>query len=338
MNKPIDTAALLNATMGATPPPMNSRMIGHLDRVALRWIAASPLMFAAFGDTSGLNVTLGGGEAGFASGDTYELRLPVARLDDPALAVPGQGFGSLFLLPCIGEMMHVNGTVREVRNGEIRIAVEECYGHCDKALIRSEYWAALLQMLAPQGVGAFAAASRFMALATVDAWGRVELSPKDDPACILARIESGATCFTERPGSQVFGHHLPQPQVAAMVLVLGSAQVTRLSGNARISADLTACAPFVFQDETSALVAIIEDAAAEVGESRTLLCLNDWPGARRVRDMEVAKPFAGHIRRSRDKGLGAELASAAVSVPGVSDLLRKGLETDHRDYLYSVPS
>ena len=121
-----------------------------------------------------------------------------------------------------------------------------------------------------------------------------------------------------------------------MVLVLGSAQVTRVSGTLRISADRTACAPFVFQDETSALVAIIEDAAAAIGESRTLLCLNDWPGARRVRDMEVAKPFAGHIRRNRDKGLGAELASAAVSVPGVYDLLRKGLEADH--HLYSVPS
>lgn len=324
MNKPIDTAALLNAAMGATPPPMNSRIIGHLDRAALRWIAASPLMFAAFGDTSGLNVTLGGGEAGFASGDTYELRLPVERLDDPALAVPGQGFGSLFLLPCIGETMRVNGTVRAVRNGEVRIAVEECYGHSDKALIRSEYWAALLQMLAPHGVCAFAAASRFMALATVDAWGRVELSPKDDPACILARIESGGACFADRPGNQAFGDHRSQAQVAAMMLVLGSAQVTRLSGNARISADLTACAPFVFQDETSALFAIIEDATAEIGESQTLLRINEWPGARRIRDMGTAKPF------------GAELASAAVSIPGVSDLLRKGLETDHT--LYSIPS
>ena len=239
--------------------------------------------------------------------------------------MPGQGFGSLFLLPCIGETMRVNGTVRAVRNGEVRIAVEECYGHSDKALIRSEYWAALLQMLTPQGVGAFAAASRFMALATVDAWGRVELSPKDDPAGILARIESGeAACFAERPGRQVFGDRRSQPQVAAMVLVLGSAQVTRLSGNARISADQTACAPFVFQDETSALFAIIEDATTEVGESQTLLRLNEWPGARRIRDMGAAKPF------------GAELASAAVSIPGVSDLLRKGLETDHT--LYSVPS
>jgi len=336
MNKPIDADTLLKATMGATPPPTNSRIIGHLDRAALRWIAASRLMFAAFGDSSALGVTLGGGVTGFANGDTYELRLPIAMLDDPALAVPGQGFGSLFLLPCIGETMRVNGTVREVRNGEIRIAVEECYGHRDEALIRSEYWAALFEMLAPQGVSAFAAANRFMALATVDGWGRVELSPKDDPAGILAR--SGGNGFTERPGSRVFGHHLAQPQAAAMVLVLGSAQVIRVSGNVRISADQTACAPFVFQDETSALVAIIEDPAAEVGESPTLLRLGDWPGRPPARTMEAAKPFAAYIRLGRDTGLGAELASAAVSVPGVSDLLRKGLETDRQGYLRSIPS
>lgn len=338
MNIPIDTAALLKATTGATPPPMDSGAIGHFDRAALRWIAASPLMFAAFGDTSGLGVTIGGGEAGFASGDTYELRLPVARLDDPALAVPGQGFGSLFLLPCIGEAMRVNGTVREVRDGEIRIAVEECYGHSTMALIRSEYWTTLLEMLAPRGVSAFAAASRFMALATVDAWGRVELSPKDDPARILARIESGGTCFAGRPGNRASGYHLPQSQVAAMMLVLGSAQVTRVSGNARIAAEQTARAPFVFRDQTSALVAIIDDAAAEIGESPTLLRLNDWLGTTQVRAVRAAKPFANHIAPSRDKGLGAELARAAVSIPDVSDLLRKGLEADHGDCLHSVLS
>ena len=316
MNMPINPAALLKATVSRTLPPINTGMIGHLDRLALRWIAASPLMFAAFGDTSGLGVTIGGGEAGFASADTYELRLPSAKLDDPAPAVPGQGFGALFLLPCIGETMRVNGTVREVRDGVVRIAVEECYGHCDRALVRSEFWAALLQMLSPQHVSAFAAASRFMALATVDEEERVELSPKDDPAGILKRIETGRAGFAD--GGQCHGP--AQPRAAAMVLVLGSGQVARVSGNARIVADQTALSQFVFQDATSAMAAIVEDAVVAIGESPTIL--------------RLAKPIELH----RDKGLGAELASAAVSVPGVSDLLRKGLETGHLDALCCVGS
>ena len=118
------------------------------------------------------------------------------------------------------------------------------------------------------------------------------------------------------------------------MLVLGSAQVIRVSGNARISADQTERAQFAFQDETSALAALIEDAVAEIGESATLLRLSDWSGTKPVRPTDAAKPFAEHVGPSRGKGLGADLASAAVSVPGVPDLLRKGLETGNRECLW----
>ncbi|MBN9218309.1 MAG: hypothetical protein J0I79_10170 [Mesorhizobium sp.] len=329
MNKPIDSAALLSAA-GAIAPPANFSVIGHLDRVALRWLAASPLMFAAFGDASGLGITPGGGEAGFANGDTYELRLPIARLDDPALAVPGQGFGSLFLLPCVGEMMRVNGTVREVRDGEIRIAVEECYGHSGNALIRSQYWAAMFEMLAPDDVRAFMATSRFMALAIVDARGRVELSPRDDPAGMLARVEAGGV-VSGRPvnhSARLF-EVLPLPRAAAMVLVLGAGQVIRVSGSARIS-DQTAEGQFVFQDETSMLAAVLDDAVAEIGESVALLRLDCRSG--KVSSVTgVARTFSRHITSNQDRSSGAALARAAVSVPGVRELLRKGLETEGGD-------
>ncbi|TPM38497.1 pyridoxamine 5'-phosphate oxidase family protein [Mesorhizobium sp. B2-3-4] len=323
MNKPIDTAALLKSSVGRVPPPINVHVIGHLDRVALRWIAASPLMFAAFGDASGLGVTPGGGEAGFAEADAYELRLPVDRLDDPELAVPGQGFGALFLLPCIDEAMRVNGTVRAVSDGVIRIAVEECYGHSGKVLIRSEFWTSLLAALAPRGVRGFAAASHFMALATVDEEGRVELSPRDDPAGILARIDIGLSHVSDHATDRF--PRLVRPQAAAILMVLGAGQIARVSGNARITADWATEPQFVFHDQTSALAAVIEDAVVTTLESPTLLRL-ERPGAPVT---QAALSFARYI--DRDRGVGAELASAALSVPGASDFLRKGLERARRD-------
>ena len=321
MNKPIDGAVLLRSSLARVPPPMNLHVVGHLDRQARRWIAASPLMFAAFGDASGLGVTLGGGEAGFASADTYELRLPVAQLDDAALAVPSQGFGALFLLPCIGETMRVIGTVRAVRESQIHIAVEECYGHSDKALIRSEFWTSLLETLAPRGIHGLAAAHRFMALATVDAEGRVELSPKDDPAGILARIEAGET---GRSGCAVDDIQHPA-HTAAMVLVLGSGEVASVSGRARITADRTAGSPFVFRDETSALAAVIEDADIAVGDSQTLLRLELLRN--RAPRQRMRRPLRDHAGMNPNEGLGTELAKAALAVPGIPDLLRRGLET-----------
>ena len=182
-------------------------------------------------------------------------------------------------------------------------------------------------MLAPQDVSAFAATSRFMALATVDTVGPCRTQSKGRSGRHTGADRGGRTCFAERPGNRVSGYHLAQPPAAAMVLVLGSGQVARVSGNARISADQTARAQFVFRDETSALVAIIEDAAVAIGESRRFCASTTGPAGRAAKAAAIRRD----IEPDRDTGLGAELASAAVSVPGVSDLLRKGLETDHRD-------
>ena len=41
--------------------------------------------------------------------------------------------------------------------------------------------------------------------------------------------------------------------------------------------------------------------------------------------------FAEHIRLNKDKGLGARIAGAFVSVPG---LMQRGLDKDYKDNLY----
>ncbi len=51
-----------------------------------------------------------------------------------------------------------------------------------------------------------------------------------------------------------------------------------------------------------------------------------WPSAWKI--------FVEHVRLNGDKGLGARLAGAALSVPGVTGLLRKGLEKDYKTNLY----
>src|SRR3546814_3864907 len=108
----------------------------------MRWLAAAPLMFAGFGDAQGSGSTLAGGAPGFATAEPAMLAIPLAMLDDPALAVPGASFGSLFLVPGIGETLRINGRVAAVADGAARIAVAECYVHCAKALIRSGFWPA----------------------------------------------------------------------------------------------------------------------------------------------------------------------------------------------------
>ncbi|OJH39048.1 pyridoxamine 5-phosphate oxidase [Cystobacter ferrugineus] len=333
----MDTVDALEACIGKAPAPVNLKVIDHLDEGALRWIAASPLVFAGFGEAPRIGVTLGGGHPGFAGGDAHELRLPTALLDDPTLARPGMGFGSLFPLPGIGETLRVNGRVVKADEGEIRIAVEECYGHCAKALIRSDFWAASPGAATPRDAAAFLSASRFMALATIDAQGRADLSPKGDPAGTMASLEDGRAWFAERPGNRrvdSFRNIIVQPHVAAALLIPGSTHVAHLSGSAWLTTDEAVRARFVVQGKTPVLVTGIDEPTIDLRESPTLVRANLWPVKARPEGIDVAKVFVTHVKLNSDKGLGARLASAVLSVPGVTGLLQKGLDKDYKTNLY----
>jgi uncharacterized protein len=66
MNDEITDIASLESCVGKAPGAVNLKVIDYLDEGAARWIASSPLLFAAFGGGGGLVITAGGGEPGFA--------------------------------------------------------------------------------------------------------------------------------------------------------------------------------------------------------------------------------------------------------------------------------
>lgn len=275
----ITTVAEMEGVIGKTPPPMHLKVIDHLDPGALRWISESPLMFASFGDGANVGVTLAGGLPGFASGDAQELRVPIALLDDPALARPGAAFGSLFLVPGIGETLRVNGRVASADADQVHVAVDECYGHCAKALIRSELWAAQPAQ-APDDAAAFVEASRFMALATIGAEGRADLSPKGDPAGCMVRLDGETLWFADRPGNRrvdSFRNIIGQPRVALAALIPGPARIAIARGRARLTTDEAARERFTVRDKTPLVAIGVETDAIELRDSPALARANLWP-------------------------------------------------------------
>lgn len=333
MSGEIDSVARLEQVNGRTPPGIALKVINHLDQTALHWISRSPLAFTGLADGEALAVTLAGGERGFASATRDSLRLPLASLDEPDLVRVGCGFGSLFLVPGIGEMLRVNGRVAELTPDEAVIAVQECYVHCAKALIRSGFWSAELLTEVPDDVAGFVAISRFLGLATSDGAG-TDLSPKGDPAGGMAHLADGTLWFADRPGNRKmdsFRNILARPALAGALLVPGSNRIALIKGQARLTTDEAVRGRFEVQGKVPLLAIGIDGAQVELCDSAALARANLWPVQADQSGIEPAKMFAAHLKLNRDKGMGARIASAVVSIPG---LMQKGLDKDYKTKLY----
>jgi predicted pyridoxine 5'-phosphate oxidase superfamily flavin-nucleotide-binding protein len=334
-NEAISDVVALEGCIGKPPGPINLKVIDHLDEGARRWIAASKLFFAAFGDADEIGITLGGGEPGFVSVTSpTRLTLPAALLDEPHLAIAGRGFGALFLVSGIGETLRVNGRVAAADAAAIEIAVEECYVHCAKALIRSDFWGAAPRDDVPDDAADFLAASRFLALATIDSQGRADVSPKGDPQGALIRLRDGIACYADRPGNRradSFRNILAQPRMAAASLILGTTRVAILSGTARLTTDDAIRTSFAVDGKTPRLATCIEEPQLVVRDSAALGRARLWPAPPPVDGINPAAMFAAHVRLNRTAGLQAKLVRAAVSVPG---FMERGLRHDYKTNLY----
>lgn len=330
----VEDVAALEDCIGSTPGPMHLKVIDHLDAGAQRWLAASPLMFAAFETADGVGVSLGGGTPGFTDvPDPSRMRVAVASLDEPGLAREGKGVGALFLIPGIGETLRVNGRIVSIGPDAIEIGISECYVHCAKALIRSAFWTHQSQSEAPSEAAQFLAASRFIALGTIDRTGNADLSPKGDPAGLLIREAQGAVWFADRPGNRradSFRNILSDPRLALAAIVPGATRVAHVQGVARIVREQNVRAGFAVQGKTPLLVTRIEPRQFVLRDSPTLARARLWSGDAPA-DIDPAAVLAGHVRLSKAGGLQAALARTVVSVPG---LMRRGLERDYKTNLY----
>ena len=335
MDGRIGNVAALEACIGRTPGSMHVKVIDHVDAGAQRWLAASPLMVAGFGIRNGIAISLGGGKPGFVGvAGAARLRLPAAFLDNPDFASEGQGFAGLFLVPTIGETLRINGHVANVDGGVIAIAVEECYVHCAKALIRSDFWCATPQPVVPSEAAQFLAASRFIALATINSKGRADVSPKGDPAGTMIRLSEGAAWFADRPGNRradSFRNILTQPHVAIAALIPGAAGIGLISGEARMTSDENARAGFTVQGKVPLLVTCIERPQILIRESAALERAQLWPVRAPAEAIDPAAILISHVKLSKERGLQAAIARTAVSVPG---LMRRGLAYDYKTNLY----
>jgi PPOX class probable FMN-dependent enzyme len=139
------------------------KQLARLDVHCQRFIALSPyLVLASCNAAGGMDASPRGGDPGFVKvPDEGTLLLPDApgnnRLDSFENIVANGQVGLLFMIPGVDETLRVNGTAvlsradadLELCTDErrrpklvVRVAVNQAYLHCAKALMRSRLWSA----------------------------------------------------------------------------------------------------------------------------------------------------------------------------------------------------
>ena len=166
MSTSIDSKDALRRVYKAAQPRAVAKEIKLLDRHCRRFVELSPFLVLATSGAGGGDVSPRGGPAGFVKVfDSASLIIPDFpgnnRLDSLENILETGRVGLLFFVPGMDETLRVNGratidTDPELRafgtvDGRlpiavIRVAVEQVYLHCGKALMRSALWDPAIQI------------------------------------------------------------------------------------------------------------------------------------------------------------------------------------------------
>lgn len=83
-------------------------------------------------------------------------------------------------------------------------------------------------------------ASPFVLIASCDAQGRMDVSPKGDPAGFVHALDDATLAIPDRPGNRradTFTNVLQNPHVGLLFLIPGKLETLRVNGHARIVRD-----------------------------------------------------------------------------------------------------
>lgn len=152
----------LDRIYGQPHPTTRAKSLDHIDKYGRRFLGLSPFcVISAAGADGTMDVSPRGGEPGFVHvEDERTVMLPDRpgnnRLDTLRNLVGGDGrIGMMFMIPGFDDIYRINGRAglsddpalldRFVEFGRkpramVRVAVEEAFLHCPKAIMRARLW------------------------------------------------------------------------------------------------------------------------------------------------------------------------------------------------------
>ncbi len=324
----------LEAVVGAPPGAIMLKSIRFLDEHCEQFLAHSPcaILGTSTGEGALRTIAMSGAPGFMALRSETVLQLGDASGHD---LIDGAPAGLIALVPGYGETLRVNGRLR-VDDNIARLDVDEALLHCAKAILRSELWTARGTPEQPADdtmptIAAFLADAPFVVLASTDADGHMDMSPRGDPPGLICQIDDATIAIADRPGNRrtdTLHNLMDDPRAALLAMKPGSRHVAEIRGTARVCTDRALLASMRLRDRTPKAALIIDVEHRELRDEPALAAAL-WDPSRRTPAgtlPRAATIWADHVRRNTDPSTGAKLARRLVN----KTALAAGVAYDYR--------
>ena len=159
----------------------------------------------------------------------------------------------------------------------------------------------------------FVAASPFLVIASADAAGRVDASPRGDAPGFVAVLDEQTLALPDRPGNKrldTLRNLLANPRVGMIFFLPGMNETLRINGRAEISTDPALLARFAVNGKAPLSVMLVTVEEAFLHCAKALIRSDLWNPEKRI-DRE-SFPTLGQMVADQIEGVDAEAADAAV--------------------------
>jgi uncharacterized protein len=141
--------------------------------------------------------------------------------------------------------------------------------------------------------------SPFVCLATSDAAGRCDLSPRGDPVGFVRILDDRTLLIPERPGNRLadsMRNVLANPRVGLLFVVPGVTDTFRVNGRALLTTDAGLLAPSAVEGKAPTIGLLVDIEEAYTQCSKALLRSQLWDAARFVDPATM--PTGGDVHRA----------------------------------------
>lgn len=141
--------------------------------------------------------------------------------------------------------------------------------------------------------------SPFVCIATCDAQGNCDLSPRGDPAAFVRILDERTLLIPERPGNRLadsLRNMLANPHVGLLFMVPGVTDTFRVNGRATVTVDAALLAPCAVEGKAPRLGILVDIDEAYTQCSKALLRSQLWDPERFVDPATM--PTGGQVHRA----------------------------------------